>query len=149
MSTTEQHKRDLAQVVLNYHLGNRYLITLTHRKPVSIETQMRNLKRFHLRLSNYSKSHIASLSGSDKTLTQTHSHLIMLSEHHIPEDLMVKRWDWGKLDYRVLTGKSDDEVLLASFYTLNHPHQDWFADYCPNPSKCSDLMCSWRQKARR
>lgn len=148
MSTTEQSKNELLEVVMNYHLRNRYFITLTHRKPVSIKTQLKNLVRFQLRLSTYSKSHIASLSGSDKTLTQTHAHLILLSENEIPHDLMVKRWDWGKIDVSNLTNKSDEDVRLASFYTMNHPHSDWFQDFCPNPSKCNDLLCLWRNKAR-
>ena len=148
MSTTEQHKQDLVKVVTNYHLTNRYFVTLTHKKPVSMETQMKNLRRFQLRLSTYSKSHIASLSGSDKTLTQTHSHLILLSEKELNHDLMVKRWNWGKVEVTKVKN-TDDDIRLASFYTLNHPHTDWFADFCPNPAKCNDPLCSWRKKARQ
>jgi len=132
--------RDKVADRLSKEPAHRCFVTLTCADNPSLRVIEKRVASFFLRSSRYSTSHITALAGFEVTSGHTHAHAAMFSDKPIDENLIGKRWKWGKAPYFSHSGDLNDIGVLnkATHYIFDHENANYYHQFCPNPKSCND-----------
>lgn len=151
-SIKSSHKDSLIFWMQNYPIKPQCFATLTTKKR-NEDVFRREVIRFLMKTSRYSKGHLTALGGMDKDANNIHCHLVILAEKPLKNGFVSERWKQGVShlsffasgDETLPNGESSNPIN-AAHYALNHSMHMQYAEFCPNPKTCREPVCFHRMK---